>query len=132
MKKQKIIIEHELRSNSPSIIWQLISTPEGLARWMADDVKQDGDTFTFTWGEVWRHHETRQAHVTECERNHLIRIRWADEADAEAYLELRMEHSNITNDYILSITDYALEEDVDMLYDLWDDNLKRLRHSSGL
>ena len=48
-------------------------------------------------------------------------------------MELRMEHSNITNDYILSITDFALEEDVDTLYDLWDDNaVKRLRHSSGL
>ena len=132
MKKQKIIIEHELRSNSQPIIWQLISTPEGLARWIADDVQQDGDTITFTWGEVWKHHETRKAAIIEIERNHRFKIKWADETDEDAYLELRMEHINITYDYILSITDYALEEDVDTLYDLWDDNLNRLRHSSGL
>ena len=103
-----------------------------MARWIADDVQQNGDTIKFTWGEVWKHHETREAAIIEIERNHRFRIRWADETDEEAYMELRMEHSNITNDYILSITDFALEEDVDTLYDLWDDNLKRLRHSSGL
>ena len=39
MKKKRLNIERELLSSSSSIIWNLISTPEGLSRWIADDVK---------------------------------------------------------------------------------------------
>ena len=132
MKKQRINIEHELRSNSPALIWQFISTPEGLARWIADEVQLDGATFRLTWGNPFQHCETREATVTDMVRQSHLRMRWVDESDDEAYLELRMERSDLTNDYMLIITDYAFAEDVDSLRDIWEDNLHRLRHSTGL
>ena len=39
MNKKKVIFEHELHSHSAKIIWPLISAPEGLAKWIADEVK---------------------------------------------------------------------------------------------
>ena len=32
MEKNKVNIEHELRSKSPGFIWSMLSTPEGLAK----------------------------------------------------------------------------------------------------
>ena len=59
MTKQRIEIEHELKSTSANIVWKLISTADGYANWLADSVTADGDELTFTWGQEWRHHEQR-------------------------------------------------------------------------
>ena len=131
MDKQKINIERELRCKSANIIWPLLSTPEGLAKWIADEVKRNDDTLTFTWGEVWRHHEIRNATIIEEEKGDHIRYAWEND-EPEAYWELRIEKSDITNDYILIITDHALPEDIDSLKDIWESNLEQLHHSTGL
>ena len=120
MKKRQITIEHELKSNSENIIWRFISTPEGLSKWLADEVTQEGETMTFTWGELWTHHEIRTATLLEVIFHELVRLRWDDDEDPEAY------------EFMLTITDFAEEEDVEAMRDLWEDNLVRLRRTSGL
>ena len=132
MEANKISIERELRSKSANIIWALMSTPEGLAKWIADEVKRDGDTLTFTWGNPWSHHETRTASVIEWKNNEYIRLRWSEEEYRDTYLELRMEKSDITGDYILVITDYAPDGDTATLEDIWDANMDTLHRSTGL
>ncbi|MBP5385971.1 MAG: hypothetical protein J6Y97_01150 [Prevotella sp.] len=132
MEKQQIQIEHSLLSTSPNIIWNIISTEGGLSRWIADSVKENKGVFSFTWGSEHGHHETRKAALVERVRHSHIRLRWEDETDQDAYLELRMVRTEITGGYILHITDYAFPDDVDSLYDIWDQNLDQLRRSTGL
>lgn len=132
MKKRKITIEQRLNSKSPNIIWNLIGTPEGLGKWIADEIKQENGILTFTWGMVWSSHEIRRAKITECEKFCHIRFVWEDEDDEDAYVELRMEKNILTGEYTLHITDFAEEEDVDGLQGIWRDNMKRLHRTSGL
>ena len=132
MKKQQIQIEHNLRSTSANIIWKLISTEGGLGRWIADEVKEDDGKFSFRWGDEWSHHEKRTASTLEKVRNSHIRLQWDDETDPEAYLELRIVKTEVTGGYLLHVTDYALPEDVESLYDIWDQNFEQLRTSTGL
>ena len=132
MNKEKLCIEHELRSNSVGIIWDLISTEAGLSRWFADSVRQEDNRFTFQWGEVGSHHETRTATILKKIKNELIRIKWDDEDGEESYFELKMDKSHITNDYVLTITDFAWPEEADSLRTIWGDSLARLRQSSGI
>ena len=132
MPKQQVKIERELKSNSQNIIWNLISEPDQLARWLADDIQKQGDLLNFRWGELYAHHETRQAKVVAKVKFNYLRFRWLDEEDADAYVELRMEKCDVTDDYILVITDFADDDDVDTFKDLWEDNLLRLRQFSGL
>ena len=47
-------------------------------------------------------------------------------------MELRIEKSDITGDCILIITDQALPEDVESLETIWESNLERLHHTTGL
>ena len=132
MGKKRITIEHPLLSKSESIIWNVISTPEGLAKWLADEVDQEGNTLIFTWGHTYSHHEIKRADITNCVRMKYIRMKLQNDDDPEAYLEMRIHRSDLTGTFILEITDFAAEDDVDSLHDLWDDNLKRLHHSTGL
>ena len=132
MESNKISIERELRSKSANIIWALMSTPEGLAKWLADEVTRDGDTLTFTWGNTWSHHETRTAAVIDRKDYEYIRLRWSEDEYRDTYLELRMEKSDITGDYILVITDYAPDGDTAVLEDIWDANMEALHRSTGL
>ena len=132
MKKEQIEIEYSLRSTSPNLIWRIISTEGGLQKWLADDVKAVEDKFFFTWGDEWRHHEKRCANKLECIRHSHIRLRWDDETDPDAYLELRMVHNEMTDGYSLHVTDFALPEDLDSLYDIWEQNFDQLRLATGL
>lgn len=132
MKKQILQLERELNCNSENIIWGLISTEGGLSKWMADNVRETETQIAFTWGEEWRDHVTHVADIIQKERNHLLRLRWEDETDADAFLEFRMEKNDITNDYILHVTDFALFEDLESLRGLWEQNFEQLRRVSGL
>lgn len=132
MSKQRIHIEKELKCKSNNIIWPLLSTPEGLKKWIADDVTRDGDRVTFTWGELWGSHEIRSAEVREEAKGERIRFVWDDDDDEDAFWELGLEWSDITGDFILIITDFAYEEDMDSIYDIWDQNLEQLHMNTGL
>ena len=132
MNKQTIRIERELKSNSLPIIWNIISTPEGLSKWLADEVSQDENKLIFTWGKSWSHHETKTATIGETVKNSHFRFHWDSEEDRNTFVELRIERGELTNDHILIITDHAEIEDVDFLEGFWEDNLDRLHRTCGL
>lgn len=132
IKKTKVEIEHELRSKSQNIIWKLISTPEGMGKWLADKITQAGNKLTFTWGHDGKDRETKNAIVTEKVKNKTVRFHWeGEEHDDDGYVELRIEKNAVTNDYALHITDFAQADDVDWLYNIWNGNIQRLHLSSG-
>jgi len=132
MDKKRVSIERELKSKSAKIIWPLLSTPEGLAKWMADDVTTKNGVMTFTWGNTWSHHEVRTAKVVSRKDYDFIRYRWLDGDFADCYWELKIEKSDITDDHILIITDFAHADDVELIEDLWDANLETLHQATGL
>ena len=132
MPKQQITIERGLKSNSPNIIWSQISEVDRLEQWMADSIQEQGGTLVFTWGNGYRNKETRSAKIIKVVKHKLIRFQWLDEEDPEAYFEFKMEKSDVTDDYILVITDFATPDDIDTLKSLWNDDLDRLRLLSGL
>ncbi len=131
MNKEKLYIEHELKSRSENIIWSLISTETGLQKWIADNVVEADGKMTFMWGEEWAIHEKRTSVIVERVKNSHIRFHWDDEDD-EAYWEMRMAYSDLTNDYILQITDFAVADDMDVLRSIWDHNFEALHRSTGL
>lgn len=132
MDKKKINIEHVLRSKSPNIIWPLLSTPEGMAKWIADEVRLGDDVWFFTWGNLWSHHEIRKARVLEKKDFEYIRFRWCDDAHEDTFWELRIEKSDLTGDYVLIITDFAVDGDMSAIEDIWDANLVELHRTTGL
>jgi uncharacterized protein YndB with AHSA1/START domain len=132
MQKQRLELEYPLSARKPDILWNLISTDHGLGRWIADEVSEQDGVISLTWGQPWTEHHTLLANILEREKNSHIRFRWLDEDDPDAFWEMRIGRSELTGELCLCVVDYAPEDDIDYLHQLWDGNLERLHQSSGL
>lgn len=133
MKRRiKITIEYPLATKSPGIVWGLIGSAAGLQKWIANYVTEDKSHMTFTWGEAWTEQDTHTSEILEKKTNKYIRLKWDYIEEEEAYWEMRIEKSEMTEALNLVITDYAYPDDTDYLHNLWDDNLNRLHQISGL
>jgi len=132
MKKQRLDVEYPLSARKPDIVWGLISTDHGLGRWIADEVEESNGNISFTWGQPWADHHTLTAKVVEREKNSHIRFQWLEEEDPEAFWEMRIGKSELTDELCLCVIDYAPQEDIDDLRSLWDGNMERLHETSGL
>ena len=113
------------------MLWQLLSTDHGLERWIADKVTEENGVISLTWGKPWAEHHTLKAKVVERRKNSHIRLQWVDEEEKEAYWEMRLWQSELTEELCLCVVDYAMAEDLDDLHDLWDGNIERLHQASG-
>jgi len=131
-KKQRLELEYPLNARKPDILWTLMSTDHGLERWIADRVNEANGVMELTWGDLWGEHHTMHARIMEREKNSHIKLKWVDETDPDAYWEMRIGRSELTEEVCLCVTDYSLPEDIDNLHELWDGNLERLHQSSGL
>ncbi len=132
MSKIIISVEKELKSKSAKIIWSLISTPEGLAKWIADEVTIEGDILTFVWGNRWQAHEIKKARILEQVAHSYSRYIWEEDEESGNYWELLMERNELTGDYMLTVTDVAHDGDTETLCEIWEDNMERLHRNTGL
>ena len=127
MEREKVHLEFLLNGTSRAVLWTSISTPSGLERWFADRVSAEGKTWTFQWGKT----ERRRADVIGMRANTYIRFRWQDVDQPREYFEIRMSKSDLTNDYVLEVIDFAPEDEVDDLIGLWESQVDSLRRNCG-
>jgi uncharacterized protein YndB with AHSA1/START domain len=123
-KKQIFTVEYPVRC-SPSILYEFLSTPAGLQEWFADKVDERDNVFSFSWNGT-----TDRAEVTESEFEKFIRFHWV-EAPAEEFFEFRIEKSEVTNQTILVISDFAGKSEVKDQTQLWSYQVKDLFHRLG-
>ena len=99
---------------------------------MADEVTEKNGELTFRWGETWTHHDIHTAYIIDKVKETSMRFKWDTDDDPDSYVELGMMKSDLTGYYTLTITDFAYEEDVESMEDLWAEDLERLHRSTGL
>ncbi len=127
MERQKIHLEYLLNATSRNILWAAISTPTGLEDWFADRVQSDDKVVTFFWGKT----ERREAEIVGVRAFSFIRFRWLDCENQREYFELKMTNNELTNDFVLEITDFADEGETADLQELWDSEVETLRRTYG-
>src|SRR5690348_14123592 len=99
-KKQLYTLEYPVRC-SPAILYEFLSTPAGLQEWFADKVDERDNIFSFSWnGSV------EKAEIIEKEQDKFVRFHWLH-ATKDEYFEFRIEKTEITNQTILVIKDFA-------------------------
>jgi len=103
----RLKFEIEYTLNSPTrVLFDRLSTPEGLAEWFADNVTVEGDIFTFYWDKA----EAR-ARLAYARENKAVKFEWLDFVDTETnFFEFRLLIHELTNDTALLITDHAEED----------------------
>lgn len=127
MARVKINLEYILDVTSKDILWDSISTPAGLEGWFADKVESNDKVATFKWGKT----EERRAEIATVRTYNYIRFKWEDNPYKREYFELRMGVSELTNDYILEVRDFADADEVEEVEDIWNSQIERLRRIKG-
>jgi uncharacterized protein YndB with AHSA1/START domain len=130
---QKLTLEYPLSTKSTRLVWDMISNAAGLQKWLADQVTEEEDSMTFTWGHPWTERDTKTSRILEKEKLNYIRMLWDYHEDTpEAYWEIKIEESNVTGMLSLLITDFAADDEEEKdLRGIWDDNFERLHRVSG-
>lgn len=118
-KKKQYTLEYIIKS-SPLVLYNCLTTATGLQQWFADIVDNDGNTFYFTWNN-----DTETAELISTDEDDFIRFRW-DWQDEDEYFEFRIDKTEITNDTILYVTDFAEDREVDAQKRLWDAQIQNL------
>jgi uncharacterized protein YndB with AHSA1/START domain len=123
-KKQLYTLEYPVRC-SPTILYEFLSTSSGLQEWFADHVDDQDGLFSFSWNG-----SEETAEVVDEEDEKFIRFRWTH-APKEEYFEFSIEKSEVTNQTILVIKDFAEKKEIKDQSMLWDHQVKDLFHRLG-
>ncbi len=124
-KKVLFTVEYPVRC-SPGILYEFLSTPAGLQEWFADKVDEKDHVFSFSWSSG----VPDKADVLEKEQDKFIRFHWLTSPKDE-YFEFGIEKSEITNQTILVIKDFADKKDIKDQSLLWESQVKDLFHRLG-
>ncbi len=123
-KKVLFTLEYPVRC-SPSILYEFLVNPAALQEWFAEKVDEKDGVFSFSWDGT-----TEKAVMLERELDKFIRFRWNHMAKDE-YFEFRIERSEVTNQTILVIKDFADKKDIKDQSQLWEYQVKDLFHRLG-
>ncbi|HEV8270580.1 MAG TPA: START-like domain-containing protein [Chitinophagaceae bacterium] len=124
MAKQLYTLEFPVRC-SPVILFDFLASPAGLQEWFADRVDDRDNIFSFTWNGT-----IEKAEVLEKEQDKFIRFHWLH-APKEEFFEFKIEKSEVTNQTILVIKDFAEKKEIKDQTRLWDYQVKELFHRLG-
>lgn len=128
MDKLKLSLEYVLHT-SPTVLFPRLSTPSGLSDWFADDVNLTDQTFTFKWGGEGE----QKATLLSKKANHHVRFRWEeDEDNPDVFFEFKIDKDELTGELALTITDFAEEDEVEDLEELWKTQIEKLKHNLGI
>lgn len=125
MKRVSFKMEFLFRA-SPSILYQFFTTPNCLIRWFCDEIDITGEVYTFTWEGA-----DEIAELVEDKENERIRFKWEDAESDDEYLEFKFEKSPVTNETILTLTDYCDDDEIEDQKQLWESQMKQLKQETG-
>ena len=124
MAKQLYTLEFPVRC-SPVILYEFLASPAGLQEWFADRVDDRDNVFSFTWNGT-----IEKAEVLEKEQDKFIRFHWLHTPKDE-YFEFKIEKSEVTNQTILVIKDFAEKKEIKDQSMVWNYQVKELFHRLG-
>ncbi|HLG01951.1 MAG TPA: START-like domain-containing protein [Bacteroidia bacterium] len=123
--KGKFILEYIIRT-PVSLLYDFLTTPNGLAEWFADGVDLKNDVYVFNWDGAIQYAKVISAKID----NH-IRLRWLDKPEGY-YFEFRLDVDELTNEVSLIVTDFGEnDEEIKTLRHLWNTQVQRLIKALG-
>ncbi len=123
-KKVLYTLEYPVRC-SPGILYEFLRTPAGIQEWFADKVDERDGQFSFSWNGT-----EDKAVLVDSEEDKFVRFRW-DYMGKDEYFEWRIDKSEVTNQTILVISDFADKKEIKDQSQLWEYQVKDLFHRLG-
>lgn len=122
----KVEFEYLLKTSN-KVLYNFLSTPDGLQEWFADKVnyKQNGE-FEFNWDD-----ELATAKIVSKRNNESVVFEFTDEEREGNTLEFKINTDPLTRDLALQIADYCLDDDQKSNRQLWDFLINNLKTKLG-
>jgi len=127
MAKEKFHIEYVLNNCSAAVLWDAISSAEGLAKWFADEVSVSGKTYSFSWNKT-----SADAELVLYRNGQYVRFHWEDDDFEKSYFEFRISIDILTNDVTLTITDFCEPDEKTDAISLWQKQIEDLKRCIGV
>ena len=124
-KRVKFEMEFIFRA-SPTIVYQFLTNPACLVRWFCDEVDISVNVYTFYWDG-----DEQVATLVEDWEDELLRFEWEDAPQPNEYLEFRIAKSPITEETVLTITDFCDANEIKSAQKLWDSQIAQMRAETG-
>lgn len=118
---EKFTMEFQV-SVSSKLLYTLISTPEGLARWFAESVLVEEDLFHFKWEG-----SQQTARLVQTKSNLFVKFQWMDDNHKDKFLELQILDEPMSTAVSLLVTDYAEPADMELTQRLWQTQVGHLQ-----
>lgn len=123
--RKRIDLEY-IFSSSVGILFTRLSTAAGLAEWFSDDVKYEGNIYTFVWDG-----SGEQAELVDMKKNSHVRFKWLDADEEEEFFEFSLHIHPLTEEVALIITDFVdSDEEADEI-ELWNKQVEMLHRTVG-
>lgn len=125
--KEKIELEYILKT-SPKVLDKMISTPDGLSEWFADDVVVKEDLYTFDWDG-----SDEQARLRSKKVGEYMRWQWLydEEDELDTFFEMHFTVDQMTKAVIFKVIDFAEPAEKDEIVRLWESSVTRLKRVLG-
>ncbi len=107
---------------SPRLLFTLISTAEGMARWFAERVNVQGDLYHFEWEG-----SEQSARLLESKEPEYVRFEWTDDFHEGFILEMRISHQPVSGEAALIVSDYSEASDMDFTQMWWTTQIAKLQ-----
>lgn len=126
MSKQKFELEFPLRSSN-KVLFNSLSTADGLSEWFADDVDIKNGVFIFKWDG-----SEERAKMIAKKPYESVKFQWdRDDEEENTTFEFNIKTDAITNEVALIVTDFADEDDVEESKFLWNNQIGTLKQKLG-
>lgn len=125
--KKKFELEYLMRSSN-KILFNSLSTPDGLQDWFADEVNVKDDIYSFSWDG-----EEEKAKLLSKRQGESIKFQWENEEadEPDSYFEFSIKTDALTKEVALVITDFAEENQIKDSTFLWDNHISALKKKLG-
>ncbi|HOM62989.1 MAG TPA: START-like domain-containing protein [Dysgonamonadaceae bacterium] len=129
MEKEKFHIEFVMGNASQNSLWRMISMPDGLSEWFADEVSfdEENNQYLFRWSK-----SEDIALVQFSKPMNVIRFRWLDEEQDMAYFEFAIHKLELSGGLTLEITDFATTDEKNDAITLWEKQVDELKRKLGI
>ena len=111
---------------SPTIVYQFLTTPACLVRWFCEEVDVTDNIYTFSWDG-----NEEKAVLIEDWEDELLRFEWEDAPYPNEFLEFAISKSPITEETILTISDFADSNEITQAKKLWESQIKQMMVETG-
>lgn len=119
MGKVKFTCEFVVRS-SPGILYNFLTSSSSLAQWFSDTCDVNREIYTFGWDGA-----EEDAERLDYIEDQYVKYRWT-ESDEEEFFDFHITKSEISNDTVLTINDFAEEDEIEDQILLWENQIKTL------